>query len=482
MFATVGAVIVLITNALTLSISIEPEDGSLNGQVSQGADSSASGGGFIQFGGGSSVSCGKQVPNYTYQVPFGNAIWNQPICGKTRHPQSADYASRLYNWGHENDGSPAMDGRNGYIRTSPGFRKAPTLDDLTGLGFFSREVNYASKSTTERQIFAALSIPSNLDGEDARRTDPNSHIPWNPEWLASQGGDNEMIVLEDRENSEIPTGKGLGPKGTVYYLSGYYPNKGFPWKVVPLACLAFPNRLCTYNTTVARDLNGDYADYRTYEGYISNRGVGLPYLATLTLPEEIKAKEIRHALGLAIPNVAFGPICTTAQQGNWSQEGKTCGTAVAPATKFEQSAYNTLKHIDDRYEAFYTLDKTIPEGMLFALDISYTQIEDWLRSRTDLSQTRKDTARVFARAMKDYGMLIADTTGGSPSIQTAGGINPDNAAQWRELGMGPDEPDNLLNGLITSTNLYVVNPPEATCKNGVKSRYYCEWTSILYKN
>ena len=120
--------------------------------------------------------------------------------------------------------------------------------------------------------------------------------------------------------------------------------------------------------------------------------------------------------------------------------------------------------------------------MRFALDITYEQIDAWVNSRTDLNATRKSTARIFARALKDYGMIVADTNGGSPSIQQAGGINPDNAAKWTALGMGPNDKDNLLNGLITATNLYVVNPPLATCKDGTTSRYYCEWTSIRYGN
>jgi hypothetical protein len=476
----VGVISLFVVRAAVVSTSVQPEGGSRSTNAQLQSDNLASGGSAVKFS-ASELVCGKQVPNYTYQVPFGNAIWNQPICGKPRHPQSTDYANRLYQWGHENDGSTAYDVFNGKIRNDPGYRKAPTFNDLTGLGgAFTREVYYASDSNTERKIFAALEIPSNLDGDDNRKVNPDTPIPWNEEWLASQGEDNELIVLEDRDNSDIPPG--LAPQGSIYYLSGFYPNRPLPWRIMPSRCYLeiARNRLCTYNTTVARDLNGNYVDYRTYEGYVSDRGVGLSFLATLTLPEEVKAGEIRHALGLAIPNPAYGPICASWQLGNPLEEGQKCGTAVAPATKFEQSARNTLKHIRDDFEPLYTLDKTIPEGMLFALDMSYTQIDNWVNSRTDLNATRKNTARVFARALKDYGMMIVDTTGGSPSIQTAGGINPRNAAKWTELGMGPTEKDNLLDGLITASNLYVVNPPLATCKNGDISRYYCQWASIKY--
>ena len=64
--------------------------------------------------------------------------------------------------------------------------------------------------------------------------------------------------------------------------------------------------------------------------------------------------------------------------------------------------------------------------------------------------------------------------------RAGGGVNPDHAAKWKALGMGPEERDDMLVGLITEINLYVVNPPKATCKDGTITRYYCEWTSISY--
>ncbi len=470
--AIVGLVTTLITNAATQSIGVEPENGSWSGGATSYNDSTASGGKAISFG-GATVSCGKQVANYTYKVPFGNAIWNQPICGLPRHPQSADYASRFFEWGHVNDGSAANDSNNGKISNNPGYPDPDRLNPLEHL--FTREIYYASKATTESRI-GTVSYSSNLDGDDNKSWAPDAKIPWNPAWEASQGGDNEMIILDDRPGAT---------QGRIYFLSGYYPSyPTFPQrKIPPVGCPAIwqQNRLCTYKTTVGRDLAGNYIDYRTYEGFIKDRGVGLSYLATLVTPEEVSAGEIRHAVGIAIPNTALGPGCTATQQGNWSQEGKTCGTAVAPATKHEQASRTTAEWLAQEFRSVYTLDKTIPEGMLFGLDISYDQIETWLNSRTDLSQRRKDTARVFARALKDYGMMVVDTNGNRVSIQQAGGINPDNAAKWTSLGMGPDDKNNMLDGLVTANNLYVVNPPVATCKDGKTIRYYCDWTSIRYQ-
>jgi hypothetical protein len=417
--------------------------------------------------------CGKRVSNYNYSVPFGNAIWNQPICGKPRHPKSSDYVNRFIEWGHVNDGSASADVNNGKIRNNPGY---PDTTEINPLGkLFTREVYYASKSTTERRI-GTVSYYSNLDREGDKTFTPNATIPWNPQWEASQGGDNEMIIIDDRPGAT---------QGRLYYLSGYYPeNPKFPYrKTPPIGCLSHwsSGRLCTYRTSVARDLNGNYIDYRTYEGFIKDRGVGLSFLATLTLPEEVAAGEIRHALGISMPNTAYGPICTKEQQGT-AAEGFTCGTAVAPATKFEWGSATKPPVMAEPFKSLYSIDKTIPEGMLFAIDITDAQIESWISSRTDLKSNprRAETARIFARAMRDYGMMVVDTNGSRPSIQQAGGINPDNAEKWANLGMGPTEKDNMLDGLVTKNNLYVVDPPTVKCTDGTTSKYFCEWTSASY--
>jgi hypothetical protein len=423
------------------------------------------------------TDCGRKVNPYNYEVPFRGAIWNQPICGLPRHPRSADYASRFLNWSHVNDGSPAADVNNGKIRNNPGFPK-PTFFDPDGLvDLYSREIYYASEADKTRKVVSA-SYYSNLDGinlpyQDRRLTFPDNPIPWNDKWKAGITKDGEMMILDDRVGTE--------GYGRMYKLSS------FNNVITP------DGRVYAGSVDVARDLNGNYASYVDYTGFIKDRGVGLSFLATLTLPEEVAAGEIRHALGIAIPNTAYGPICDNSQlgflTGNWNQEnleGKTCGTAIAPATKFENKDRRSSETIPEPTRSLYTIDKTIPEGMLFALDITYEQIDAWIQSRPDLvSNPRKaETARIFARAMKDYGMMIADTNGGSPSIQTAGGINEDNRQKWIELGMGPNDTsftNNMFNGLINESNLYVVKPPVANCTNGTKSRYYCDWTSVAYE-
>lgn len=172
-------------------------------------------------------TCGATVANYSYQVPFGKAIWNQPICGLQRHPQSSDYASRLYKWGNVNDGTAT--GLHGKISTNPDYPDPNAINPYANL--FSREVYYASKSTTEAQI-ATTAYYSNLDGKDVKTFTPSAKIPWNPKWETGQGGDNEMVILDDRPG---PT------QGRIYTLSGYWASQPrFPYRKVTdwlLCCL-----------------------------------------------------------------------------------------------------------------------------------------------------------------------------------------------------------------------------------------------------
>lgn len=418
------------------------------------------------------TTCGKVIQNYTYQVPFGNAVWNQPVCDLQKSSRYADYAKRFYDWSTPD---PAV--QNGFLGVSPGFPEEPTLDNPDGLGkLFTREVYFASDATTQKKV-SSLGNDSNLDGTKwnsnpllprpgYKSQHPDTPIPWNPEWKTGKGGDNEMYILDDRPG---PT------QGRIYTISIYQMG------LCAADALLFPDRVCGSSIQVSRDHYGNHIDYRTYEGYVGNRGVGLSYYATLTTPQEVAANEIRHALGVAIPNTAYGSVCSEVQQGS-SAEGTTCGTAVAPASKFEWANQPHIPVMKEQYKSLYNISRTIPEGMRFALDMSYGEIDNWILSRSDLknNKRRADTARIFARALKDYGMIIVDTNGERAGVQVVGGVNPNHAKMWQDLGLGPEYKDDLLNGLITRDNLYVVEPPTLECANGKTSKYFCDWLSASY--
>lgn len=478
----IGLITLIATKAATPTASIEPENGTKSGNYSLSSTSGASGNSSIRFGATTAgANCGKRKQNYTYQVPFGNAVWNQPICGFPEHPNSADFVSRFYEWGHINDGSLAADVKNGRISADPGFPKTPTFNDPTGLGtLYTTEVYHTSDYDIVDKKVATTEYPSNLDGEGynpvisqsgpgLQSNLPSTRIPWNNTWKSAGGTDAHIVVIDDRP----------GKNGAIYTVWGY--------ETGPTCAIVYDaSYVCAFAVRIGRGFDGSVIDYMTHEGYTKDRGVGLNPYATLTTADEVKAGEIRHALGVSIPNPSFGPDCTAAQLANpinWNVVGKQCGTAVAPASKFEWRDKTTTPFLQEPFKSIYTRDKSIPEGMRFALKQD-VDIEAWILSRTEYATDtrRAETARIFAQALKDYGMMVVDTNTSRFSFQTEGGVNPLTAAIWKTLAMGPEYDDNLLDGLITASNMYVVNPPNLTCRDGSVSKFYCEWSSATYGN
>jgi hypothetical protein len=106
--------------------------------------------------------------------------------------------------------------------------------------------------------------------------------------------------------------------------------------------------------------------------------------------------------------------------------------------------------------------KTVPDGMRFALNITDADITKWLDSRAYTGRLR-ETARIFAVALRDYGFIIAETGCGGTHIETDSALYGNAAILWQNLGITKDGTNtpkkNLIAGLITTQNLYVVNPP-----------------------
>lgn len=179
----------------------------------------------------------------------------------------------------------------------------------------------------------------------------------------------------------------------------------------------------------ARNASRIPGDYRKREvGFAPSRGAGIPYLAMLVRGQEILEGEIRHALTLTVRN--------------------TDGFLfVPPATKVEHPRL----HRDG-----------IPAGTRYALDITDLEIEEWIRTLPkELPEEAKRSARTIARALRDYGCFVVDSSGGSAmqfeSRLTAGTI-------WDQVGLAKmqigwkEYPRDLLDGLITPDRLYAIVP------------------------
>ncbi len=180
----------------------------------------------------------------------------------------------------------------------------------------------------------------------------------------------------------------------------------------------------------ASDANFVNGDYRTKEdGFKSSRGVGIQYLAMLVRPEEIAQGEIRHALSMPIRNTS----------------GKLF---LPPATKLEHP---------DRPDG-------IPEGMRFALSVTDRDIDLWLKGLPpELPEGMRRYARTLARALRDYGWFITDTSGGA-HLQHEAWVSA--GEEWTALGLAPVEvggkeyPRDLLDGLLTQERIYAIVPSD----------------------
>lgn len=422
--------------------------------------------------------CGQRVQNYSYTVPFGNAPWNTPVCNLPKHPQSADYASRLFNHANWNDGSAqGLAGRGQY---GVGFGFQPPERN------WGRAVYYASDATTtiQAQVCGNGCYPSNLDDNvnmyDIKAYLPDRQIPWNPTWTVAQvsgGGDNELIIIDDRDPN----------KHIMYSFAAVKVGIN-----AVLQCGPFnQERLCASEARVLRDSDGKIVDMRSYEGSAPDRGVGISYYATLLTPQEIQAGEIRHALGMVTFGTAFGPECSKAQLGanNPAIVGVTCGTAVAPASKFEWPTITSITQrvpstIGNPVAQILTVAKTVPEGMRFALNVTDSDIDTWINSRADLvaNPRKAETARIIARALKDYGWMIVDTSGAGSTFQASTALSAKNKTIWNQLGVTQESDDNILSGLFTDKNIYVLDSPTNNCIDGTQSKYYCPYRSSRYPN
>ena len=125
------------------------------------------------------------------------------------------------------------------------------------------------------------------------------------------------------------------------------------------------------------------------KGFIS-RGAGIPYLAGLIFPHELRAGAIEHAIALGINYPS--PL------------------HVYPATKSDGRSYEPW---------------SLPMGSRLQLDPKYTE-QDFVRWGLDRS------GMIIARALQRYGMILVDGSG-HPKIYG----EYDGTAGWGDL-LGPD--------------------------------------------
>ncbi len=468
--AILGTVTVFVSRALTNSVSIEPEVGSLSGSVAviQG-DSSASGGSYVKFGQQGDSVCGARSSNYQNSMRSGSpsAAWNVPVCNLTKWTsKSDDFVNRIANY--------AITNKPGYYTNNGVPTLTTKLDFTTEFGLLPHTpANYNDYSVPVYDVKDAtqwvkirlktnyLGYNANIGGSwiESPNYDWNATVPWNPQWMPSWGYDS-LVLVRDYET---------GKEWFLWAISRNDMNSQYINSIAN--CWAFsvgkglsydPNTdLCVAAANIARKPDFSYADTRTYDGnHPAAGGGGIQNSAGLTTPEEVEAGEIRHALKFAISNTGAGPTCSRTLSINDPALGNTCNTAVAPAGQYER--VGDTNHITDH---------TVPEGTRVALNISDTEIQAWLDKR-GYTERKRETARIFAVAMREYGLIITDSSPNAASIQVSGGTNPTTAQKWRNLGID-DDGKSFLYQLFTQDKMYIVEPAINECADGSVSRYYC---------
>lgn len=348
---------------------------------------------------------------------------NQPVSVYGRSATLQEYASRLWTYG--SGAAPA-----GRVNTAFGDYGVPIYD--------------AANATTTARVFQATWAMNLMTFGTVKI---GATIPWNPTWKGGTGNDGYLVIVDRKADRVWELGGVGGPRtncsfNLTNYLAGFDPTASRH------LCLS---RAQTYTGLYTADPSA-----------VDGRGAGVAKASLVVRADEVASGEIRHALGLTIVATMFGPPCRPINNATAQGAGSSCGFYLPPATKLER----TNPNIGCPVKQAVTIEerrKTVPEGMRFALDITDSDIDRWLDSRSYTGALR-DTARIFAVALRDYGWVIAETgCYGTLLVTDSATVGP-SAATWKRLGVsgaGTNPNIDLLHGLFTPERIYVVEPPKS---------------------
>lgn len=299
---------------------------------------------------------------------------------------------------------------------------------------------------------------------------PYESIPWNPNWRPADGKDSFLHIV-DRT-----TGQQWGLWNVSWWSFGTAYNSNFSClqngdNLPPIWIFGrniggvgydSSSQLCAASAYTVKSPTGTLGGL-DYTGNFPGASGGGWHVPAIT-PAEVAAGIIRHPLHLAIVNTMTGPQCTPSQRSDPAALGVVCGDAIAPAGQFEQAA---------KSRSPFELSHMVPEGMRFGITSTDAEINTWLDGRK-YTGAKRETARVIAVALRDYGMLVGDTTAGGATLTAASAENPVDRRAWADLGIdnSAGDPKDLLYGLIQPSNTVAFDPAVNTC-NGVESRFYC---------
>jgi hypothetical protein len=237
-------------------------------------------------------------------------------------------------------------------------------------------------------------------------------IPWNPAWEPSAGSDGQVIVLDPPTGREWDLWRVRFGDGRVHATNGSLVDGG---TFIP----------------GTKDWPGSY--WVREQGWTFARGCGIMYLAMLVRPAEIARGEVPHALSMPTHGIDDARF-------------------VPPATKLDGDMPGV------------GIPDGIPEGTRFALRVTDAEIEAWIASLpATLPDATRRSARVIARALRDYGWFVTDNAG-SDHLQLEDRLTAGPA--WSALGLdyvsagGKEYPRDLLDGLVTRERVYAIIPSD----------------------
>ena len=304
-------------------------------------------------------------------------------------------------------------------------------------------------------------------------------IPWNPNWTPSPGSDGIIAIVNydtgeawNFFKADLPNVSCIGLENINFANSNG--SAGLLGGVVKPGNPLFDSSNVQHRCFAS---GAHYQNIYIDPGTASDRGAGFAKLATVTRAAEVESGAINHAIEMTLFNQMFGPECTPNNSLTASGAGDTCAVFQSPGSKVEHSTFaNTACGNDQPFNNDAVRARTIPSGQRFSLNITDAEIESWLISR-GFTEPLKKTARIFAVAMREYGIIAAETgCGNRPAIETDGMVNPATRTKWLALGLTDPSPaqggydgdsdgktdypsmDLLWNGLITKSRLRLVNP------------------------
>ncbi|MEZ5322804.1 MAG: hypothetical protein R2698_12165 [Microthrixaceae bacterium] len=388
--------------------------------------------------------------------------WEVPAAQIATSPDNAKWADRIWLYA-DNDGfHPGLE---------IGVDDQPAND-------YSLPLYCSNTDTTTIRAYHRPAPPGEFAGNF--NVDLGTRVPWSSSWRPSDGKDALAVVFDASTGHEVDYWRLSTPK------TDNYDNRQLDCQLDlnNVAAGFDPNyHMCAATLAPVTGPDGQLVDVRTYLGnFPPGNGAGLPRTAGLTTPKEVKSGRIAHALKFAVGKQASmtGPPCPSDVTSPYDPRiGTTCGVSVAPASKLEsRSITSDPAPCTVVMGASSCLAGMIPDGTRWVVDISDAEIDQWLDGRGFTGRLR-ETARVFAVALRDFGSIQTETSSGPATWQAAGGADRDTAAGWRELGLTQTVADTLLDGLVTRDRIRVLEPPVNHCPTG-DTQLACWASSISY--